>query len=58
MSENGIKEWVETCSCNGDCSECEKTPEQCRKDLYKLSKSYYVEQNSIQKNIQNYISEG
>jgi hypothetical protein len=27
MSENGIKERVETCSCNGDCSECEKTPE-------------------------------
>jgi hypothetical protein len=39
MSEQALKEWVKTCSCNCHCYECDKTPEKCRQDLYKIAKS-------------------
>lgn len=38
MSGENLKDWVKTCMCNGDCSECEKSLEECRKDLYKITK--------------------
>ena len=37
MSE--LKEWVKTCSCNSNCSDCEKDSEECRQDLYKIAKN-------------------
>lgn len=42
-----IDDWVRTCYCCEDCEICDKTPEQCRKDIYKILRVLLVKARLI-----------